>query len=229
MREIECIQGSPQWFALRRGVPTASCFGRIVTPATGKYAAAAATYMDELTAESLGECVSDFQGSPDTERGHYFEKEALRWLKFRHKVETRQVGFILSDCGRYGASPDAMAGNDPCEVKCPRIKTFLGWLRDYEATGDVPREHKAQVHGEMLVTGANRCHFVAYANSEYLDNLYICVERDEFTEQLGQHVRRFCDELEAWRRKLTGDEYGEIWNTPADPAGGSGPAQSSEQ
>ena len=32
MKRFDCEQGSPEWFALRRGVPTASEFHRIITP-----------------------------------------------------------------------------------------------------------------------------------------------------------------------------------------------------
>jgi len=207
MIEVPVVQGSPEWFSIRRGRPRASEAGRIVTPVKWGYAAGATTYQDELLAERLGAVISDFQGTPDTERGTYFEKEALRWLKFRHGIETRDVGFCLSDDHSHGASPDAMAGADPVEVKCPRLTTFLGWLREYEESGTLPSQHKAQVHGEMWVTGANRCIFVAYANSEHIDNLMIEVRRDDDTEKMGDHIGKFCEELENLAERRLEDEY----------------------
>lgn len=213
MKTYDIVQGSPEWFALRKGIPTGSEFHRIITPAKGEYAKGADTYAAELIAESLG-WYRSFQGSPDTERGHRLEKEALRWLKLHHGIGTRPVGFILSDCGRYGCSPDAIAEDGcPVEVKAPDVHTFIKW----RIAGGLPDDHKAQCHGEMILTGAACCHFVAYADNAYLDNLYIRVERDEFTEKLQAALHKFCHRLDQLRRELTGDEYENLFPTTEKP------------
>jgi hypothetical protein len=210
MKEIQCIQGGPEWHALRKGRPTGSEFSRIITPAKGEYAKGADTYAAELIAESLG-WYRSFQGSPDTERGHRLEKEALRWLRLHHGIATRPVGFVLSDCGRYGCSPDALTDKgEPVEVKCPDTHTFCKW----RIAGGVPDEHRVQLHGEMLLTGADCCHFVAYSDNPYLENVYLRVERDEFTDKLQAALNQFCDRLDQLRRELTGDEYENLFKTP---------------
>ena len=209
MKTFDCIQGSPEWHKLRRGIPTASEFSRIITPSKGEYAKGADTYAAELIAESLG-WYRSFQGSPDTERGHRLEKEALRWLKLRHGIASRQIGFILSDCGRYGCSPDALTiDGEPIEVKAPDTHTFIKW----RITGGLPEDHKAQCHGEMILTNANCCHFVAYTDNPYMENIYIIVERDEFTQKLEAGILRFCERLDQLRREITGDESDNIFNT----------------
>jgi len=198
-KEIDTIQGSPEWWKARRGIPTGSQFSRIITAKKGDYAAGAKHYQAELIAEALG-WQSGFNGTPDTARGNMLEKEALRWLAFEHGIKTRECGFFLSDCERYGASPDGIVigGIEPVEVKCPALNTFLKWRVD----GELPDDHKAQCHGEMVITGADKCYFVAYADHEQLENWLIVVERDEFTEKLEMHLERFCDELEAMQRKF---------------------------
>lgn len=202
MIEVACVQGSPFWFRLRQGLPTGSNFKRIITPAKAEYSKTADNYAGELVAESLG-WFSGFHGTPDTQRGNLLEKQAIRWLKFRHGIKTRDVGFCLSDCGRYGASPDAMTlDGEPVEVKAPDLHTFIRWRLD----GGLPDEHKSQVHGEMFVTGAQRAYFVAYPEHSLLDAMMIVVERDEFTEKLGQAVLRFCDRLAEIQAELLGDE-----------------------
>lgn len=198
-KEIDTIQGSPEWWKARRGIPTGSQFSRIITAKKGDYATGSKHYQAELIAEALG-WQSGFQGTPDTQRGNLMESEALRWLAFEHGIKTRECGFFISDCERYGASPDGIVvgGIEPVEVKCPALNTFLKWRAD----GDLPDDHKAQCHGEMILTGADRCYFVAYADHEQLDNWLIVVERDEFTAKLEKHLERFCEELEAMQRKF---------------------------
>lgn len=200
--EIHCIQGSPEWWALRRGIPTASEFGRIITPAKGEYAKGSETYAAELVAEALG-WQSGFQGTPDTQRGTYLEKEAVNWLSFRHGLEVRDSGFWRSDCKRYGASPDGITSDGrPVEIKCPAMNTFIKW----RLAKGLPEEHKAQVHGEMILTGADECLFVAYADSPLVDNMLVHVVRDDFTKRLEEHLATFCDRLAAIQREILGDE-----------------------
>ena len=207
----EMPQGSPQWYGLRRGIPTSSEFERIVTPATGKFAAGAPAYADELLAASLG-WERQFKGSPDTERGHWLEGEARRFLAFHHGIASREVGFCLSDCRRYGASTDGLTkAGEPVEIKAPDLHTFIKWKREIKETGEVPRCHKVQCHGEMLVTGSDVCHFVAYADHELLENIYLRVERSDFTETVGNHVETFCQLLETTRRENLGENYDEIF------------------
>jgi len=166
-----------------------------------------AELMRRKLAASLG-WESQFKGTPATERGTLMEKEARRWLAMEIGKRISEIGFVVSGCGRYGASPDGITEDgDPVEIKCPELPAFLKCADD----GDVPNEYKAQVHGEMLVTGASRCWFVAYADSEYLDNVVIEVKRDDYTEALAHHLDRFCEELDIYRRRHLGDFYDEIF------------------
>lgn len=202
----EMPQGSPQWYAVRRGRPTGSQFGRIITPKRAEFADGRDTYQAELIAELLG-WQSGFQGTPDTQRGNALEQEAIRWLQFQHSYTGREVGFCLSDCGRYGASPDwLMDDGTPVEVKSPDIHTFIKWHAHWRKTGECPLDHKAQCHGEMHVTGADRCLFIAYPDHPALQKLVITVKRSDFTTKLGDYINRFCDELEALRADVLGEE-----------------------
>jgi hypothetical protein len=201
-------QGTPEWFDERRGIPTGSEAKRFIT-ATGKYSESQGkdSYIAELVAAACG-WIPNFDGNDDTERGNYLESEALRWLQLRQGVRVRPAGFCLHESGKYGTSPDGFDENGlPTEVKAPALHTFIKW----QMKGGLPPEHKAQVHFHMAVTGAPACHFIGYADSEYIDNMHILVERDEFTEKVTEAVTKFCGELEDWQRKLTGDEYEAIF------------------
>lgn len=207
MKTIDCAQGSPEWWAVRRGIPTSSEVSRIITPAKATLAAGRHAYAAELVAASLG-WERQFKGSPDTERGHFLEKEARRWIKLQTGMAVREVGFCLSDCGRYGASPDGLLEDGaPVEIKAPDLHTFIKW----RMSGGLPDEHKAQVHHHIHVTGAKRCLFIAYTTCPYIDNMLVWVDRDEFTDRLAECVDTFCDELDKLRRDLTGEHYDEIF------------------
>lgn len=53
-KEIDTIQGSPEWWKARRGIPTGSQFSRIITAKKGDYATGSKHYQAELIAEALG-------------------------------------------------------------------------------------------------------------------------------------------------------------------------------
>lgn len=193
MIEVNCQQYDPAWWESRRGLPTASEFHRIITPAKADYAESKAdTYIAEIVATALGWKKS----SPDTEdtnRGRTLEDQALRWLSFRHGIKSRKVGFLLADDLESGSSPDAMVAGSvvPVEVKAPDLHTLIGWKME----GGLPEKHRAQCHGHMWVTGADACIFVGYAIHPSVDNMMIEVKRDGYTDKLGKALERFTKRL----------------------------------
>lgn len=195
-------QRSAEWFAARRGVPSASRFDSILTAAKAKPSAAQDTLINELLAESI---LPPTEGdvprfvSPEMEQGMILEAEARCRYEFDH-AEGRTVteaGFMLSPCGRFGGSPDALVGEDGgVEIKCPAPATHIGYYR----AGVLPNDYKCQVHGYMIVTGRAWWDFFSYARS--LPPFYLRVRRDEFTEQLAAELARFCDRYEAERARF---------------------------
>ena len=192
-------QRTQQWYAARRGLPTASEFGSIITPKKMEYAAAADTYIDGLIdalkrPEAAGE--ESWTGNRHTRRGEMLEPEAAGSYAFDRDVRLTAVGLVLSDCRRFGCSPDALIGADGMlEAKAPDGPTFVRWTRENRRTGDVPLEHKAQVHGSLIVTGRAWCDFLAYCPG--YDPLVIRVTPDKFTDRLREHLDRFHTEYVA--------------------------------
>lgn len=192
-------QRTPEWYAARRGLPTASEFGSIITPKKMEYAAAADTYIDCLIdalkrPEASGE--ESWTGNRHTRRGELLEPEAAGTYAFDRDVRLTAVGLVLSDCRRFGCSPDALIAPDGMlEVKAPDGATFVRWVRENRRTGDVPMEHKAQVHGSLIVTGRAWCDFLAYCPG--YDPLVIRVTPDKFTDRLREHLDRFHTEYVA--------------------------------
>lgn len=149
MIEHQVEQGSPAWLKLRLGIPTASEMDKIITPKTGELSASAKPYAYRLLAEKLlGEPLQSLEGLEWVERGKEMEPAAVRAYEFLQETETRAVGFITSDDGRVGASPDRLWVGRAwgVEIKCPAPQTHLGYLVD---GWDV--KYRPQVMAQMLV------------------------------------------------------------------------------
>lgn len=189
-------QRSPEWYAARRGVPTASEFGSIITPKKGEYAAAADTYINQLIDEVVRpDAGQSFTGNRHTERGEFLEDDARELYAFEREVVPQQVGFILNDAGTLGCSPDSLIQVDGgLEIKCPDGPTHVKWMR----AGGVPDEHKPQVHGSLIITEREWWDFMSYCPG--YDALIVRVYRDGFTEKLLGHLDRFLREYHAARQ-----------------------------
>lgn len=187
MRILDCEQRSPEWYQARRGLPTASEFGNIITPKKGEYATAADTYINCLIDELVRPGASEgFTGNRHTLRGEALEPEARDLYAFEFEVEPQQVGLILNDDGTLGCSPDSLIGSDGgLEIKSPDGPTHVKWVR---AKG-IPDEHKAQVHGSLIITGRQWWDFLSYCPG--YDRLLVRVTPDDYTEKLRKHLDRF--------------------------------------
>ncbi len=199
MRTFDFPQRSPEWWAIRRGIPTASGFSRIIT-SKGEPASAQAGYIAELVAEAVSDQplpnYQPFRGKAVND-GLANEDEARRWYELEHGVEVTQVGFCLSDCDRYGCSPDGLVGDDGgIELKCPALKTHAA----YAIKGTLPNQYKAQVHGSLIVTGRPWWAFVSYADG--LSPFVVRVVPDEFTEKLRTELMKFLDKLDEAKARM---------------------------
>jgi hypothetical protein len=142
--EIPCIQGEPDWFRARIGLPTASMFHAVLAQGEGKVRG---EYMRKLAGEIITETPMENYKNEYMERGNGMEPELRRWYSFRHQnVELRQVGFITN--GKMGCSPDSLIGTKGgLEIKTQAPHLLIDTLQRNE----MPPKHKAQLQGTMLV------------------------------------------------------------------------------
>jgi hypothetical protein len=201
VRIVDVLQGSDEWDELRRGVPTASSFRKIVTAVKGQLSASWQDYAVELMAAEL-KVSTPPPPSFWMEWGSEHEPYAVAAYELITGRKTEQVGFVWpDDHERYGCSPDRLVGDDGLlEVKCPKPETVL----EYHLTG-FPKDYKPQVQGQLLVTGRKWCDFLAYHPE--LKPYLVRVERDEkYILALSEALDEFCAKLAELRAKLQGVE-----------------------
>jgi hypothetical protein len=200
MRIVDCEQGSLAWYAARRGVATASNFHKIITPG-GKPSKQAEAYRYRLLAEILlNESMDDYLGQTQwMERGKLLEDDAVSQFEFAHDVELQRIGFVTTDNGRLGCSPDRLIKTkrraSAIEVKCPSPWQHMQYL--IEGPGD---DYRPQVQGQLLVGEFESAIFYSYhprcPPAEYVthrDEAYIrtlAILLREFVEQLDATVAR---------------------------------------
>jgi len=188
-------QGTPPWFKLRLGKPSASRFSDCVTP-TGKPSASAEKYMHELLAERLS--MKRFEGF-DTfymKRGRELEPQAADVFTFQTDLPCREVGFVTDDKEAVGCSPDRLVGDIGLEIKCPMHTTHVKYLIDYHAKGNMPSEYYAQVQGTMWIMDLPEYWFMSYHPD--LPNLIIKINRDDkYIAGLQAAIEKLLEDLES--------------------------------
>lgn len=188
MEIFDVEQGSPEWFALRRGLPTASMFKVLMVKNDTK--AGRTTYLHKLAGERLsGENMENFSNAA-MEDGKKKEPELLRHYAFVRDCEPMLVGFIRE--GKCGCSPDALIGDDGMlEIKraAPHILIPIR-LKAMADPNYVPSEHIAQCQGGMMISNSKWCDLlVGYPK---MKPLIVRIERDEdYISQLRDAVDVF--------------------------------------
>lgn len=190
---VDCEQGTPEWYAARAGVPTASNFARLVTP-TGKPSAQAGDYLSELLGEyATGTTDEDSYTDFWMERGKELEPEARLAYQLVTGNKVSQVGFVYRDESRLvGCSPDGLVWDREkgCEIKCPKEKNWAA----YYIANTCPKAYWPQTQGSMWITGFDEWDFSAY-HPKY-EPFIVTVKKDaEFQKALDDIVPAFIEKL----------------------------------
>lgn len=160
MKIIDCKQGSEQWMEARAGIPTASELDNLVTPEWKiRKGAGVDSYLAKKVAERwFGGALPGFSVF-ETEQGKILEGEAIPWLELERNIEVKRVGFITTDDGKAGCSPDGVIGERGLEIKCPSPAVHVSYL----LAGVLPKDYAAQVQGGLYVTGWKEWTFLSYS------------------------------------------------------------------
>lgn len=187
-------QYSDEWWRARRGIPTASQFHRVVTPATCKPSTQARGYMYRLIAERLlGETLEENPSTKWMEHGEVTEAAAIEAFQKTHELTLERVGLVTTDDGRLGCSPDCLVKGsvEAVEIKCPAPWTQIGYLLDGPGT-----DYQPQVQGHLLVGEWDCVHFFAF--HPRMPAAYRRTDRNEnYINTMKGILMAFCDALDA--------------------------------
>jgi hypothetical protein len=154
-------QRSDSWYAIRRGMLTASAVHQLLTP-TLKLASNGTSrgLVATLAAERITGRVESTYVSYDMFEG--IECEPFAREKYaEHYAPVTEVGFIVrtvEGC-KLGYSPDGLVGDDGLiEIKTALPKIHIQTI----ARHDIPTEHTAQLQAGLFATGRKWIDFISY-------------------------------------------------------------------
>lgn len=163
LRVYDVEQRSEEWFALRRGIVTASTVGQLITPSTLKVASndKSRALVWTLAAERITGWSEETYQSADMLRG-VLDEPVARAVYSEHHAPVTACGFMVNDDTGYriGYSPDGLVDTDGLiEIKSGKPKEHLKVVVEDQ----VPPEHMAQIQAGLLVSGRRWCDYVRIA------------------------------------------------------------------
>lgn len=184
MKILNLEQRSAEWFNARLGVITGS-------RAKNVFKSNNLTFVDELIAERMTQCVEESYISKAMEHGILFEPEALKVYNERNidRHVAEEVGFCIHDHVPYLAvSPDALIFDDfdaigAVEIKCPSSKKHVEYLRQNK----LPNDYKHQVlHYFIVIETLQFLDFVSYdPRNREKDFHVVRVHRQDIEQELA--------------------------------------------
>lgn len=152
-------QNTPEWHQARLGIPTASRFATVLASGSGGgESKTRRKYMLQLIGERrTGNPTEGFK-SAAMDRGHEMEDEARAAYCMQFDTDLHRCGFMRR--GRKGASLDRL---HPDGAGAVEIKTHVPHIHfEIMLAGKLPPENKAQVQGQLLISGREWIDLVSY-------------------------------------------------------------------
>ena len=218
-------QGSLDWFNARAGKVTASEMDSLVTPlGKVKTGDGPRTYLMKKVAESWTGSALPQANAWDLDQGQFLEEYARPAFTLETGLDVKQVGFIESDDGFCGCSPDGLFSDDDryevntgIEIKCPHLETHIRYLLD----GVLPDDYVLQVQGSLYVTGFKK--WVFYSFRRKMPSFKLEVLPDpKIQDAIKTALKSFKEQYDAALKRLTEINGGppvrpkSIHTTPSD-------------
>ena len=194
-REIFCYaQGGPEWIEGRRGCATSSRFDDVMATIKSGEAASRRNYRIQLALERITGVVQPSFVSGPMADGSEREPSARLAFEAATGLIAQEVGLVK--VGEWLAcSPDGLIDDDEgleckCYIPANHYATLLAQA--------MPEKHKAQVQGNIWLSGRRRWHFASW-NPLFpprLQLFHAVVERDDaYIVKLAAEVEKFLAEV----------------------------------
>jgi putative phage-type endonuclease len=160
MKIIDCIQGSPEWFAARLGKVSASRIADLTAKTKSGYSTSRANYAAELIAERLTGAKAEKFSNAAMAWGTETEPQARAMYEFMRDCLVTEVGCVLHPkIDMACASPDGLVGDKGLvEIKCPNTAAHIETLRGFAIDG----KYIKQMQWQMACTGRDWCDFASF-------------------------------------------------------------------
>jgi len=187
-----------EWFEIRAGLATASCFDKIIT-LTGKLSSQSENYADRIIAELLlNRPIERELKLYALEWGNAHEDDARNLYAFETGFDVEPGGFFIDDTLTFGASPDARVFKNGsmyglAEIKCPENAAVHV---EFLLSKTVNPKYKPQVYGQMNVSDADIVDWFSYYPGMPSNRITTCRDDDP------EFMKRMTDALEGFRNTL---------------------------
>jgi hypothetical protein len=200
MKILNVEQGSKEWLAARLGVVTASEMDTLVSP-EGKVRTGQGpeSYLYRKVCERiLGYAPEASSWAMD--QGTLLESVARPWYAFTYDVEVQQVGLMLTDDGKLGASPDGLVGEEGgVEIKSFQPAHALEVL----LKNSVPKDNIVQVQTCLYVSKRKWWDFVSYSN-QFPPVVIRCTPIDVYQDAIKTATAAFNAKFDSACAKIKG-------------------------
>lgn len=189
-------QRTPEWYAIRRGVLSASDAATIAANGTGLETLCLRKALEIATDRS-----EDSFTNSDIERGIELEHEARSLYELQTGNLVKEVGFI-KQTEFVGCSPDGLVGEEGMtEFKClndiNHFKRVLGYT--------ISREHRYQCQMQMMIANRKWNDYTCY-NRNFPLNSQLVIERvyrdEDMIEELNEGLIRGTELIRKYLKKF---------------------------
>lgn len=175
MKIHNLLQGTDEWFEIRKGKMTASNAYTISVAGKGLD-----TYVRTIVADMFASQKEESYKSKAMERGNELEAQARSIYELNNDIDIESVGFI-EHSEFVGCSPDGLINEDGgIEIKCINNKDYFQLLLDEEKP-DISHIWQAQMC--LMITGRKWWDLVYYnpnfKQSTYITRLFPEIDRFE--------------------------------------------------
>lgn len=200
---FDCEQGSDEWWSLKVGTLTASYFSSVLSEGEG---ITRRNLLYRLAGEVLSKIPAESYENLAILRGKRDEPLSLADHELKRAIDITRIGFVRRTVRRFsgdfivGCSPDGLIGDDGgIESKSMKPELIVALM---EGKGHFPSQFKAQVQGNLWVTGRKWWDLKIYYESMPLSPVYRA-ERDEpYIEKLSNACESFLYELDKLVERL---------------------------